>query len=98
LDTDYTRRRALWPRVAYGGLDRQRNDRLGWHWILRCREHRRQILRASGSIAYTYAYSNCVAHTYSNPNAHANADTMHGQMCTNAEATSDARAPADAVV
>jgi hypothetical protein len=60
--------------------------------------HRWEILRAIWSYTYTYANTNTdsdsVTDSDSNTYTYADANTLHGEMCTDAEAAPNARAAA----
>ena len=73
MDSYQHHRRARWPILSHGSVDRQRNDRLGrTQQRQQLFEHRRAILRGySNSDTYSHGYS------YGNSDIHADAN-RHG--------------------
>jgi hypothetical protein len=69
LDIDNDGQRALGPKLSQRGLDRQRNDRLGWVFGQRHRsKHRRNLLRAIWPNFHTHTHT----HTHGNGNRNRN--------------------------
>jgi hypothetical protein len=86
LDSHQHHQRARWSGPAHRGLDRQRNDRLGWREPHRKLQHRRQILRAS----WTNPYANTDSYCYTDGNGNAYIHTKayaHAETAPNAAAT-----------
>jgi len=75
LDSYQHERRRRWAMATHGGLERQRNDRLGRIWILTIFEHRREILRAVRPDTNTNAHSNTNTDGDTNRNSHVDAHT-----------------------
>ena len=89
LDTDDDGQCTLGPRLSHRGVDRQRNDRLGWNCDQRPRsKHRRNLLRAIWSNFHTHTHThthgtNTYANSHCDTESNSNADA-YGYTYTNA--------------
>ena len=100
MDSYKYNRRACRPRLSHRSLDRQPNDHLGRSCFRpHLFEHRRPILRGctesdpdSNADGYSHGYVNSNTDGDSNANTYTDADSMHWEMFTHAEAAPDSGA------